>query len=462
MMNAILLTILVSQVPGQVFGISIGSARDAHKTMDSLALASSNGTTTFEEYMQKHGRTYQSDTDEYKQRRAWFDIRSAEIMTHNSKRDRRWTATINKLADRTPEELKMLRGWNAAARAKGASASSELVSGETLEATLSENNGKETGAAYAAAALRAQASHKPDAAEAALPKCVSWTKLESLQKEYVHEQAACGSCWAFAAAKTLQAHSEIYQHFRTFSSEQILSCTKHPQNCGGDGGCHGATAELAFEYVLGVGLETEEEVPHIGAEKICKTEKYHDNGPYSSAFLYQDGNELHSIKDTNAAKAGGGALGMTGWMKLKENSLLAVKQALVQHGPVAAGVSASYHWNYYHSGILTQEDCPADATIDHAVTLVGYGKDGRDKYWRILNSWGSDWGEGGFMRMMMSENEGDYCGMDYQPQMGASCEGETNPVRVCGTCGILSAVSLPIFAGNGNGAAAKSVALGHC
>ena len=36
-----------------------------------------------------------------------------------------------------------------------------------------------------------------------------------------------------------------------------------------------------------------------------------------------------------------------------------------------------------------------DSVIDHAVTLIGYGKDPKsgDKYYLIQNSWGDTWGE---------------------------------------------------------------------
>lgn len=44
--------------------------------------------------------------------------------------------------------------------------------------------------------------------------------------------------------------------------------------------------------------------------------------------------------------------------------------------------------------------------VDHSVLIVGYGvtEDGI-KYWKALNSWGDDWGEGGFFRIKRGTDE---------------------------------------------------------
>ncbi|CAJ1411490.1 unnamed protein product, partial [Effrenium voratum] len=67
----------------------------------------------------------------------------------------------------------------------------------------------------------------------------------------VKNQGHCGSCWAFAATSTMESHAAIASKVMTeLSSQQLVSCVENPRACGGTGGCDGATAELAFEYLV--------------------------------------------------------------------------------------------------------------------------------------------------------------------------------------------------------------------
>lgn len=258
----------------------------------------------------------------------------------------------------------------------------------------------------------------------------------------IQNQGGCGSCWAFAAATVLRAHSEIYQDDRQFSVQQIVSCTPNEKQCGGTGGCSGATAELAMEYVMQNGCVSEDEFPYKEADVACPSQMK-STGPFTASFM-----NLEVAKD---ATKGGEAFGLMGWTKLPENKMEPVQRALVEWGPIAVSVSAGYSWNAYWNGILTS--CTKDAVIDHAVTLVGYGADSDVKFWRLQNSWGRDWGESGFVRIArVDDEETEQCGWDNQPEMGSGCKGGPEKVRVCGTCGILYDAVVPHFSGDGWGA----------
>eukprot|EP00913_Durusdinium_trenchii_P018063 g16973.t1 len=95
---------------------------------------------------------------------------------------------------------------------------------------------------------------------------VDW-RQNLVSTNYVKQQGSCGSCWAVAAAGALEIHAEIAmkqqkQHShkvpRNVSFKQLVDCTPNPEHCGGDGGCQGATSELAFEYVSKHGLHDAE------------------------------------------------------------------------------------------------------------------------------------------------------------------------------------------------------------
>jgi len=66
----------------------------------------------------------------------------------------------------------------------------------------------------------------------------------------------------------------------------------------------------------------------------------------------------------------------------------------------------------YSSGIIDQNSCKHNTLIDHSVLIIGYDhKDGKD-YWIVKNSWGSNWGDQGYMYIerQKGDNEGT-CGI---------------------------------------------------
>lgn len=102
----------------------------------------------------------------------------------------------------------------------------------------------------------------------ALPASLDWREKGVVTK--VKDQGGCGGCWSFSAAETLESHIAIKTgKLFVFSEQEILACTPNPNQCGGTGGCNGATQELAFEYVGQAGITTETQWPYEMRSGTC-------------------------------------------------------------------------------------------------------------------------------------------------------------------------------------------------
>lgn len=360
----------------------------------------------FHSFIDQHGRHYKKGTHEYFKRLTLFSERLQKAEVINSRPGHLWIAGVGPLSDLTPEELSQKKGWVGFASRKSPKALRTQMSLLQSESDLPE-------------------------------ECNKWANLTMLQAK---DQGGCGSCWAVTSATVLEAHREIYLGKQEqLSAQQLVNCVENPRNCGGTGGCAGATVELAMAYVVQNGLASEAQVPYQGADRECQT------GAVAALQLAgSDDLAASGVRKAKASSVGLQSLGIHGWEKLPENKYLPLMRAVVQHGPVAVSVSAD-SWDLYLKGIF--DYCSKDVIIDHAVTLTGYGKDVElgKKYWRILNSWGKNFGEDGTIRLLRTDQEESWCGIDSQPELGTGCDGGPTQVTVCGMCGILYDTATPIF-----------------
>lgn len=383
---------------------------------------------SFDDYVRHYRRPYQEGSKEYAERKEIFRWRVAKAAAHNSQPKRLWTAGINRLSDRSDVELAQLRGLRLQA--------SPLLS-QDHRATKARSFLQQM-----------QGPSFPD-------EFKDYTNLESLSR--TKDQEHCGSCWAVATVTVLEAHAEKHAEKRTFSAQQLVSCVVNKEGCGGDGGCEGATVELALNYAANHGLSTNEEWPYDGRDEACQKPGHTSQSLLAQNGIHDEEEEEESMdaigkpgKHTAPEDSPARGFGFYGWQRLPKNSYNGLIHALVHFGPIAISVAAG-KWNDYREGIF--DDCgdPAqnDTIVDHAATLVGYGMDNVNnvdvKYYLIQNSWTRDWGENGRLRLLRRDDEAHHCTQDTKPELGTGCKNDHKPVEVCGTCGILYDSVVPHF-----------------
>ena len=180
------------------------------------------------------------------------------------------------------------------------------------------------------------------------------------------DQLACGACWAFAATGAIEATHRITNGVSSvnLSEQELLDCSKNFKYF--TLGCLGGHMNAAFKMSRNhKGLNSEEDYPYIHKRnKKCG----HQKKVHSQVIDYIQ------VTDTT--------------MTFEEAE--ANMKAALDIAPLTTGIAA-HGWQHYKKGVFS---CEGTFSKDHAVLVIGYTEAG---HWIIRNSWGSRWGDQGYI-----------------------------------------------------------------
>jgi len=208
----------------------------------------------------------------------------------------------------------------------------------------------------------------------AAPDTYSWNSKGKLTA--VKDQRQCGSCWAFSVTENIESVWMINKGLtpstmKPLAPQQIVDCDKS------DGGCNGGNPPTAYEYVISAGgMDTEATYPYDAKNGACKFNR-NDVESTISNFKY-------ATRTRNEDE---------------------MKEATATVAPLSICVDAQ-PWQHYSSGIMMRSQCAT--SLDHCVQIEGYDTSAATPYWNVRNSWGTAWGEKGYIRLQYGQNT---CGM---------------------------------------------------
>ena len=209
-----------------------------------------------------------------------------------------------------------------------------------------------------------------------------------------HIPQYCGSCWAHATVSSLADRVKIA---RNASKPDINLPAQFLLNCGNVGSCNGGSALAAYRYIHKVGIPFDtclayEACSNDSPHKVCKNRNF-DCIPENIC-------RACSTKD--------GCVGIRPYPNVTIDSYGAVRgwqgmmDEIYRRGPIACNIDAA-PLSTYRGGII---DIPkGEHSTDHVVSIVGWGSTGDKQYWIVRNSWGEYWGELGFFRIVLGEDQ---------------------------------------------------------
>jgi len=199
----------------------------------------------------------------------------------------------------------------------------------------------------------------------------------------VKNQGQCGSCWSFSATGAVEGCVQIATgKLVSLSEQELVSCSS------ANHGCSGGWPTRAFDFInQNGGINTEANYPYTASNAYCNSRKK---------------NHKVSVTHTHVN------------VRSRSDSQMV---AALNRGPVSVLIDASDStFQHYRGGVFRQY---CGTRLDHAVLAVGYDS----QSYKVKNSWGTWWGEQGYIRFQRQQGDNGYgqCGILLQPSQPTQC-----------------------------------------
>ena len=205
----------------------------------------------------------------------------------------------------------------------------------------------------------------------AAPDSIDWVAKGAVTP--VKNQGQCGSCWAFSTTGAVEGAIFVKDGvLESLSEQELVSCDTV------DSGCQGGSMDNGFTFAKTNGLPLESDYPYTSGAGSAGT----------------------CVKGKTTAEHSK----VTDFTDVAPNSETALKNAVATQ-PVSVAIEADQQvFQFYSSGVIKATD-GCGTNLDHGVLLVGYGTetDGT-KYWKVKNSWGSTWGDAGYVKLERTDS----------------------------------------------------------
>jgi C1A family cysteine protease len=200
----------------------------------------------------------------------------------------------------------------------------------------------------------------------------SYTYCDASTCTPVKNQGICGSCWAFATTGVMeQVEKKTSGGNPNLSEQHLVSCNTLTFDCA-YGGFQGFRWYDDYQDESGqTGTVYTADYPYEGTDSSCQSKPHHEK--------------------------------LLGWTQMTGGTATTaeLKQAIYDHGPLWAAVCVDSTWYDYTGGVYQGSSTCNYA--NHAIVLTGW--DDSTGTFLLRNSWGSGWGESGYMRIKYGVND---------------------------------------------------------